>query len=155
MAASRAFDPVRAPLQPAWNHCMGLGGSCCLTPLRHSPHTWGQGHGRVWRMCPGQRRGHPTCHFAHSGPSQAAPCLLPPPHGANFFQLACLSPAPSCHCPPLPSRPREGGWQAGSWLTCRLSLCAHLLVRLLNANYKRRDPNDLYFFFQQVLPAGP
>lgn len=94
-------------------------------------------------------------HLGYSGLPHAVPSLLPLPGGENFLQLVCFPPAPSLLCPPPPeTRPREGSWQAGSWLT-RLSLCAHHLVRLLNANYRRRDPNDLYFFFQQVLPAGP
>lgn len=70
----------------------------------------------------------------------------------------CFLPELSLPCPPLPAEQGQGeGGRLVGWELPHVPplLPEQLLVQLLNANYKRCDPNDLYFFFQQVLPAGP
>lgn len=153
VTGSQAFDPKRVSLRSFQSSCLGLLGSAAS--LHSHPHlTRKPGWGGEWRMCRRQEVRAPSMSTRPPpSPLLSLSQAVPSPSTERMFSHLCAS--LQCPAPTPPQQTQGRQLQAGSWRTCSLPLRVSLLVGLLNANYKRRDPNDLCFFFQQVLPAGP
>lgn len=128
-------EPAPGPINPHPTHKNRTWASTWVQPRAVVLSSWlpAYGTGLATQGAQGQQR---CCHPCHPKGAGAGPR----PHRA-----------PSLRGEAARQSAGEEGERAASRL---LSLCTYLPVRLLNANYKRCDPSDLYFFFHQVVPAG-